>query len=122
VVDDATKELNARFVHEVISLVKPLYLRALQFTRNRTDAEDLLQGTCSRPRPESAHSARDQPEGMGCIESCSMRTSIATARGSVVVSASTAVSGRHMTSGQYNWLRVHHSCACTGDFVFKADS
>ena len=52
-VDDATKELNARFVHEVISLVKPLYLRALQFTRNRTDAEDLLQGTCSRPRPES---------------------------------------------------------------------
>jgi RNA polymerase sigma-70 factor, ECF subfamily len=38
-------ELDARFVSDVIPLREPLYRHALRMTRNRPDAEDLLQDT-----------------------------------------------------------------------------
>ena len=38
-------ELTARFEHNTIPLRAPLYRRALRMTRNRADAEELLQDT-----------------------------------------------------------------------------
>ena len=45
-------ELDARFVSDVIPLREPLYRHALRMTRNRPDAEDLVQETMMK-----AHSA-----------------------------------------------------------------
>jgi RNA polymerase sigma-70 factor, ECF subfamily len=41
----ADKELSTRFHSELIPLLEPLYEHAMRLTRNRADAEDLLQDT-----------------------------------------------------------------------------
>ena len=69
-------ELAARFERDAVPLLDGFYPQAMKMTRNRTEAEDLLQETAAKAFATAPASAA------GCTGSCSTPTSAATANNS----------------------------------------
>ena len=82
----ATPEVNtalaARFERDAMPLLDGFYPQAMKMTRNRTEAEDLLQETAAKAFAGFRGFRDGTTSAAGCTGSCSTHTSAATASNS----------------------------------------
>ena len=118
---ESDAELTARFERDAIPLLDVLYGGARRMTRNRSDAEDLVQDTMLRAYHIFARSAKGRTSRHGCFASCTTSGSTTITRPCAVHRSNSATRSPicsmpppsgipHWETGRPRWRRWRGRC------------